>query len=111
MVATAIEKEKYPACVLDIKNNEGSGAKIKQFLQKQEQYGYEYAVSELEKQREILFKHCLKPTGTDGFGWEDTPKPVYNKRQEVAQDALNGIANDTSEITEFDSERMALLNW
>lgn len=104
LVATAHDKEKYAACAADFKNKPQDAAKIKLFIAKQEQYGYEHAIKEMERQREILFKQDLKATGTDGFGWQDIPKSEYNDMQGSMQDARNGMADDT-----IDARRAALL--
>ncbi|GHV13568.1 hypothetical protein FACS1894169_00850 [Bacteroidia bacterium] len=104
-VATAHVKEKYSACVADMKER-GDGAKIVRFRQKAEEYGYEYCIKEMERQREILFKQDLKATGTDGFGWYDTPKAIYNDTQNTIEDIRNGM----SETTEVDARLAALLN-
>ncbi len=107
LIATAHEKDKYAACVADMKNKPGDAAKIKLFIAKQEQYGYEHAMSELEKQREVLFKHGLKATGTGGFDWYDMPKSEFNDMQNVQEDIRNGIVTES----EVDPQKRALANW
>lgn len=104
LIATGHEKEKYAACVADMKNKPQDASKIKLFLQKQEEYGYNHAVSEMEKQRSVLIDHGLKATGTDGFGWYDMPKTVFNDRQSIEEDVRNGIVSDT----EIDPVKVAL---
>ena len=102
-VATAHIKEKYSACVADMKER-GDGAKIKRFRMKAEEYGYEYCMKEMERQREILLKQDLKATGTGGFGWYDTSKAEFNYMQNTVEDVHNGM------VEEVDAVRMALLN-
>lgn len=104
-VATAHEKEKYAACVADMKNNPTHASKIKLFLQKQEEFGYEHSIKEMERQREILFKNDLKATGTDGFGWYDTPKSEFNRIQNQEEDLRNGIDDKP-----LDPKRAALMS-
>lgn len=96
LIATGHEKDKYAACVADMKNKPLDASKIKLFLQKQEQYGYDHAISEMEKQRAVLAQHGLKATGTDGFGfgWADMSKSDFNDRQSVEEDIRNGIVSD-----------------
>ncbi len=105
LAATAHEKDKYAACVADMKLRQGDGDKIVQFRAKLEQYGYEYAMKEMERQREILFGQGYKATGTDGFGWYDMPKTEYNHVQNTIEDIRNGMSEDT-----VDARRSALLN-
>lgn len=93
LVAEAVEKEKYAACVADLK--EGEAAKIRMFQLKQDQYGSEYAKSELEKQREILENENMKATGTDGFGWADLSKHDWNKKESAQVDAINGVTEES----------------
>ena len=85
----AYNKEKYAACVADMKQNPGSNAKRILFKQKQEIWGQEYSLKELEKQMAILGE--LKATGTDGFGWWDSSKDATNAREAVLEDAANGM--------------------
>ena len=85
----AYNKEKYAACVADMKQNPGSNAKRILFKEKQEIWGQEYSLKELEKQMSILGE--LKPTGTDGFGWWDSSKAITNARESVMEDAANGM--------------------
>ncbi len=85
----AYNKEKYAACVADMKENPGSNAKRVLFKQKQEIWGQEYSLKELEKQMAILGE--LKATGTDGFGWWDSSKDATNARESVLEDAANGM--------------------
>lgn len=103
-VATAHEKEKYASCVADLKMKPGDAFKIKQFIAKQEQYGYEHSLNEMERQREILRQHDIKATGTYGFGWYDTPKNLFNAVQGLEEDERNGITETV------DSQRAALIN-
>jgi transposase InsO family protein len=104
-VATAHEKEEYSSCIADLKKR-GDGAKIKQFIAKQEEYGYQHAKKEMERQREILQSEGLRATGTDGFGWYDTDKTTFNIIQGIQEDVHNGIA----ETEEINPELRALLN-
>ncbi len=100
LVATAHEKERYASCAADLKDRPGQGIRIKLFIEKQEQYGYEHAMSEMQRQREELEHYELKATGTDGFGfgWQDTSKPLYNKIENYREDVQNNMA-DANEIT------------
>lgn len=92
LVAEAFEKEKYAACVADMKD--GEAAKIRMFQLKQETYGQEYAKTELEKQRLILEAENIKATGTDGFSWQDLTKNDWNKTESLQVDKINGIESD-----------------
>lgn len=87
MVSQAYEKEKFAAAVADLQ--EGEKAKQVHFKQKQEEYGYDYAVRELEKQRALLGE--IQATGTEGFGWWDTSKANENARESALEDAQNGV--------------------
>lgn len=93
VVAEAYEKERYASAVADMK--EGEKGKQVQFKQKQEQYGYEYAVRELEKQRDLLDE--IKATGTEGFGWWDTSKANENARESALEDVSNGMSDGLTE--------------
>lgn len=93
VIAEAYEKERYAAAVADMK--EGEKGKQVQFKQKQEQYGYEYAVRELEKQRALLGE--IRATGTDGFGWWDTSKANENARESALEDVSNGMSDGLTE--------------
>lgn len=101
-VELAYEKERFAACVADMKP--GDGAKIRQFLTKQQEYGYDYAMRELHNQRRVLEQHGLRATGTESyfganwnekrgeyFGWQDTPKALFNAEENAAEDELNRI--------------------
>ena len=85
----AYEKEKYAACVADMKDKPGSNAKRILFKQKQDIWGQDYSLRELERQMNILGE--LKATGTEGLGWWDSPKAVTNEREMVAEDVANGM--------------------
>lgn len=87
----AYNKEKYAACVADMKENPGSNGKRVLFKQKQEIWGQEYSRKELIKQMEILGE--LKATGTDGLGWWDSSKVITNARESVMEDAANGMSD------------------
>ncbi len=87
----AYNKEKYAACVADMKRNPGSNEKRVLFMQKQDIWGQQYSFRELEKQLAILGE--LKATGTDGFGWWDSSKHAVNTRESVAEDVANGISD------------------
>ncbi len=93
VIAQAYEKEKYAAAVADMK--EGEKAKQVQFKQKQEEYGQQYAFRELEKQRALLGE--IRATGTEGFGWWDTPKTHENIRESELEDVSNGISDGLTE--------------
>lgn len=86
-VSEAHEKERYAAAVADMK--EGSKAKQVRFKQKQDEYGHQLAMRELEKQRSLLRE--IGATGTDGFGWWDSSKTINNKRESAYEDTINGI--------------------
>jgi hypothetical protein len=86
-IETAYNKEKYAACVADLKK--GEKATLMLLKQKQQQFGQDYATRELERQMAILGE--LKSTGTDGFGWWDSSKLAENNREAVLEDAANGI--------------------
>jgi hypothetical protein len=107
-VAEATRKEQFAACVADLK--EGEKARIVKFQQKQEQWGYGYAQSELKRQKEILEAYEQKATGTYGIspasgglsdlqravessvqGVEFQSKNDFNRFQEMAEDSLNGL--------------------
>ena len=93
VIANAYEKERYAACVADMK--EGEGAKRVAFMAKRKEYGAAYSISELERQMSILGE--LKATGTDGLGWQDTPKHVENARNNAMEDARNGVSEGWTE--------------
>jgi len=105
LIATAHEKEKYAACVADMKSRPGDASKFKIFLQKREQYGYEHALSEMERQKQILNDNDLRATGTDGFGWYDTPKDEFNRIQGKIEDIKNGMNDEPR-----DARSIALMN-
>lgn len=88
-MAQAFEKERYAAAVADM--NEGDKSRQVKFKIKQEEYGHQYAMRELEKQRSLLGENSA--TGTDGFGWWDTSKKNENARESVYEDAANGISD------------------
>ncbi|WP_455590483.1 hypothetical protein [Bacteroides sp.] len=97
-VADAYEKEKFAACVADMKSKPGEMGKVQVFNLMQKQC-YEDAQTEMERQREIVEQSGFKATGTDGygFGWWDTPKGVENARNNRIEDARNGIAEESEE--------------
>jgi hypothetical protein len=86
-VTFAYEKERHAACIADLK--EGDKAKSFALKQKQDEWGFEYATRELERQRALLGE----ATGTDGFGWWDTSKGVNNAIEGAQEDALNGMGS------------------
>ena len=88
-IAHAYNKEKYAACAADLKD--GEKAKQVLFKAKQEEFGQEYALKELDRQLSILGE--LKATGTNGFGWWDTTKTSENNRQSAQEDTANGIGD------------------
>ena len=93
-IAHAYEKERYAACVADMK--EGSKAKQVAFKAKQNEFGVDYSITELERQMAILGD--IKATGTDGgFGWWDTDKRTVNNRNNQQEDARNGVADGFTE--------------
>jgi hypothetical protein len=89
VVAQAYEKERYSACVADLK--EGENSKKVAFKAKQTEFGVTYSINELERQMTILGE--LKATGTDGMGWWDTPKSQENARNNQIEDKRNGIGD------------------
>lgn len=92
-VEFAYNKERYAACVADIK--EGENAKRIIFKQKQEEWGQEYSIRELEKQMVTLGE--LKATGTEGFGWWDTSKTDNNTKESTLEDTANGLNDGLSD--------------
>ncbi|MDR0830391.1 MAG: transposase family protein [Prevotellaceae bacterium] len=103
-VADAIRKEQFASNITDL--NEGEMSRIIKFQQKQEQWGYGYAQSELARQKEILRQYEeQRATGTDGMvmsldnlqkgiaaqGFEFQTKDDYNRSQSVAEDNANGL--------------------
>ncbi len=89
----AYNSEKYAACVADLKD--GEKAKQQLFKQKQEDWGVNYSIRELEKQMSILDE--IKATGTDGFGWWDMSKTAANKLESQLEDVKNGLADGLTE--------------
>ncbi len=89
----AYNKEKYAACVADMK--EGQNAKRVLFKEKQEQWGQEYSIRELEKQMITLGE--MKATGTEGFGWWDSSKFATNAKESVLEDTANGMGDRLTE--------------
>jgi|GEM_PF-4838466 len=89
----AYNKEKYAACVADME--EGQNAKRVLFKEKQEQWGQEYSIRELEKQMITLGE--MKATGTEGFGWWDSSKLATNAKESVLEDTANGISDGLTE--------------
>ena len=94
VVAHAYEKERYAACVADMKT--GDKAKQVAFKAKRTEFGMNYSISELERQMSILGE--LKATGTDGLGWWDTDKTSENARNNRMEDAANGITTGYSDL-------------
>jgi len=72
-----------------MKENPGSNAKRVLFKEKQEIWGQQYSLKELEKQMAILGE--MKATGTDGLGWWDSSKIITNTRESVLEDVANGL--------------------
>lgn len=118
-VAEAFEKERFKACVADMQP--GDGAKIRQFVEKQQEYGYEYALKELQRQRFILEQNGLRPTGTgeffgtqytekrgEYFGWQDRPKHIQNAVENRLEDEANGM--DDKETAEMDERMRTILS-
>lgn len=94
VVAHAYEKERYAACVADMKT--GDKAKQVAFKAKRTEFGMNYSITELERQMSILGE--LKPTGTDGLGWWDTDKTSENARNNRMEDAANGVSTGYSDL-------------
>ena len=95
VIAHAYEKERYSACVADLK--EGENSKKVAFKAKQTEFGINYSITELERQMSILGE--LKATGTDGgFGWWDTSKTVVNNQNNQQEDARNGVSDGYTDI-------------
>lgn len=94
LVAYAYEKEKYAACVADMKD--GEKAKVVLFKQKREEWGAEYAHRELERQMLLLEEY--KATGTDGFGWWDRSKLATNNINNQQEDIRNGMADGYTDL-------------
>lgn len=76
-------------------------------MEKAEQYGYEHAQKEMERQRIIMLANDLRATGTDGFvGFWDMSKFDYNHDRSTTEDTYNGMStNDDS-----DPVKRALMN-
>ncbi len=89
----AYNKERYAACVADLKD--GQKAKQVIFKQKQSEWGEDYSRRELEKQMITLGE--MKATGTEGFGWWDSSKDNTNARESVLEDANNGMDDGLTE--------------
>lgn len=106
-VADAYEKEKFAACVAEMKGKPGEMSKVHYFIEQQKNC-YESAKTEMERQREIAEQTGFRATGTDGygFGWWDTPKTVENARNNRIEDERNGIVEKSREEIEME----ALLN-
>ena len=95
VIAHAYEKERYSACVADLK--EGENAKKVAFKAKQLEFGANYSITELERQMSILGE--MKATGTDGgFGWWDTDKRIVNNQNNKAEDIRNGMTDGYTDI-------------
>lgn len=93
-IAIAREKERFAACVADYK--EGEAAMIKQFQIKQEEFGYQFAQAELQKQRVLMEINGLKANGTDGIShYALQDKQSYNQVESVLQDAMNSMDDYT----------------
>ena len=107
VVADAYEKEKFAACVADMKNKPGEMSKIQAFVARQHSC-YADSKSEMERQKEIARQTGFKATGTDGygFGWWDTPKEAENERNNRMEDERNGMV----EKSRAEIEMEALLN-
>ncbi|WP_295675695.1 hypothetical protein [uncultured Mucilaginibacter sp.] len=95
-VAIAREKELFAACVADYK--EGESAMIKDFCNKQEEFGWQFAQAELQRQRILMEANGYKATGTDGIShYALQDKTSYNQVESALQDAMNGM-NDMSDL-------------
>jgi len=91
-VAIARNKELFAACVADYK--EGESAMIKDFCNKQEEFGWQYAQAEITKQRILLEANGYKATGTDGImHYAIQDKTSYNQVESAIQDAMNGMGD------------------
>ena len=106
-IADAYEKEKFAACVADMKTKPGEMSKVHYFIEQQKNC-YESSKTEMERQREIVEQTGFRATGTDGygFGWWDTPKTTENIRENQVEDRRNGIVEKSREEIEME----ALLN-
>jgi hypothetical protein len=93
-VATAYEKERFAACVADLKDGEKS--RQAQFKLKQDEYGALYSTRELQRQLAVLSD--LQATGTDGFGWWDTSKIRENARENKVEDVRNGMDDGLTDL-------------
>lgn len=85
----AYNKERYAACVADMKK--GQNAKRILLKQKQDEWGQQYATRELEKQ--MLLLDDIKSNGTDGFGWWDSSKTNNNITEGAQEDTANGMSD------------------
>ncbi|MEI8086935.1 MAG: transposase family protein [Paludibacter sp.] len=94
VIEHAYEKERYSACVADLK--EGENTKKVAFKSKQTEFGINYSITELERQMSILGE--LKATGTDGMGWWDTSKSNENARNNQNEDKRNGVGDGYTDI-------------
>lgn len=92
----AYMSEKYAACVADAKLNPEKNAKRIIFKEKQDQWGEQYSIKELERQMSILGEEH-KATGTDGLGWWDSSKDITNERERISEDAINGVGDGLSD--------------
>lgn len=101
-VATAVEKERFAAAVAQMEP--GDKAAIRMFNDMQETYGYNYAMGELRRQRDILEQNSLRATGTGDYfgicynekqgehlGWKDSAKFTTNAIENVEEDIANGL--------------------
>lgn len=106
-VADAYEKEKFAACIADMKNKVGEMSKVQNFVIAQKDC-YEKSRSEMDRQREIAEHVGFKATGTDGygFGWWDTDKTTENNRNNLIEDKRNGMVAKS----EVEIRMEALLN-
>jgi len=93
MIATAREKELFAACVADYQ--EGDASNIREFCRKQEEFGYQYSLAEMQKNKVLLeASGYLKATGTDGIMHYSTmDKTTYNRAESNIQDAMNGMSD------------------
>lgn len=118
-IETAFEKERFKACVADMVD--GDSTKIKQFIKSQKEYGYDYALKELEKQINIIKDCGMEAVGAgryfatktnhksdESFDWRDATKSEFNEKERIQEDYINGIADKQQAIT--DPALLMLLN-
>lgn len=101
-VAVAYEKEQFKAAIAQM--GHGDAAKVRYFINRQKEFGYDYALREIKIQRDELARRGLRATGTgdffgdiysdnkgEHFGWQDASKTTFNAAQGNAEDVANGV--------------------